>query len=144
MTVREVLRNKGNRVVSIGPGMSIADALARLVQNNIGSLPVVDDEGRIIGVVSERDMTRGFHHRGEAFRTMAVSEVMTCNPVTCECGDDVNDVMGKMSERRIAKLPVVEDDRLVGVVSVGDLITLLYERVQAENDHLISYIHGRY
>ena len=62
--------------------------------------------------------------------------------MTCSLEDDVNDVMGKMSERHIAKVPVLSDDQLVGVISVGDVIKVLYDKVHAENLHLISYIHG--
>ena len=67
---------------------------------------------------------------------------MTGDPVTCDLGDDVNEVMGKMSERRIAKVPVLHNDKLVGIVSVGDVIKVLYEQVSSENQHLMTYIHG--
>ena len=77
MLVREVLKNKGGRVVTIGLGATIAEAIARLVQNNIGSLPVVDDLGKLVGVVSERDVLRHLHNRGEAFSRHMVEEVMT-------------------------------------------------------------------
>ena len=67
---------------------------------------------------------------------------MTTNPVTCTPDCDVDEVMGQMSERRIAKIPVVEGDKLVGIVSVGDVIKVMYERVHAENSHLMSYLYG--
>jgi CBS domain-containing protein len=67
---------------------------------------------------------------------------MTGQPVTCRLEDDVDDVMGKMSDRHIAKVPVLADNQLVGVISVGDVIKVLYDKVHAENQHLISYIHG--
>src|SRR5262249_1158476 len=77
---------------------------------------------RLVGIFSERDVLRGFHNCGERFRTMRVAEVMTREPVTCNLDDDVNDVMGQMSERRIAKVPVLSESKLVGIVSVGDVI----------------------
>ena len=70
------------------------------------------------------------------------SNVMTSRPVTCCLDDDVNDVMGKMSERHIAKVPVLSDAQLVGVISVGDVIKVMYDKLHTENQHLISYIHG--
>ena len=73
---------------------------------------------------------------------MRISTVMTPDPVTCEILDDVNDVMGKMSERRIAKVPVVQAGTLVGIISVGDVIKVMYDKVATENVHLLSYIQG--
>jgi CBS domain-containing protein len=142
MQVRDVLQAKGHRVIAIESEASVAEAIGRLVQNNIGSLPVLDAEGQLVGVFSERDVLRGIHNRGETFARMRVSEVMTLDPVTCELDDEVDDVMGKMSERRIAKVPVLDHSRLVGIVSVGDVIKVLYERVHLENQHLLTYIHG--
>jgi CBS domain-containing protein len=143
MRVGDVLKGKGSRVVTIDSKATVAEAVAQLVQNNIGSLPVVDDSGRLIGVLSERDVLRLMHNRGEAFSRDRVDGVMTCNPVTCTPDCDVEDVMGQMSQRRIAKVPVVDGDKLVGIVSVGDVIKVMYERVHAENSHLMSYLYGQ-
>ncbi len=142
MLVRDVLHAKGNRIISIDPEATVHEAIAMLVQNNIGSLPVVDQDGRLIGIFAERDVLRIIHNRGEKFGRMRISEVMTPNPVTCDIHDDVNDVMGLMSERRIAKVPVVHECNLVGIISVGDVIKVMYDKVATENHHLLSYIHG--
>jgi CBS domain-containing protein len=144
MLVRDVLREKGGRVISIEPEATIGDAVARMVQNNIGSLPVTDSDGCIVGIFSERDTLREIHLRGEGYGRVRMSEVMTRGPVTCDIDEDVDCVLGKMSDRRIAKVPVLENGRLVGVISVGDMIKLMYERVRSENTHLMSYIHGTY
>ena len=142
MQVRDVLNAKGARVITIDPGATVNEAVARLVQNNIGSLPVADPEGRLLGIFSERDVLQGLHNRGEGFGRIPVSEVMTHDPITCTLDCNVDEVMGKMSERRIAKVPVLDGDRLVGIVSVGDVIKVMYQRVHSENQHLYSYIHG--
>ena len=144
MQVSDVLRSKGNRVISIDPEATVHEAIAKLVQNNIGSLPVADSTGRLLGIFSERDVLRGLHHNGEKFGRLTVAAVMTAKPSTCRLDDDVNDVMGLMSEQRIAKVPVLDGEILVGIISVGDVIKVLYERVAAENHHLISYIHGTF
>ena len=144
MQVRDVLKTKGGRVISIDPEATVSEAIARLVQNNIGSLPVVDAEGHLVGIFSERDALRDIHHNGNAAGRTHVAQVMTSNPITCDCGDDVNEVMGKMSERRIAKVPVLHNGKLVGIVSVGDVIKVLYDKVSSENQHLMTYIHGSY
>ena len=144
MQVRDVLKTKGGRVISIDPEATVSEAIARLVQNNIGSLPVVDAEGHLVGIFSERDALRGIHNNGEGFGRTHVAEVMSGNPITCDLDDEVNEVMGKMSERRIAKVPVMHNGKLVGIVSVGDVIKVLYEKVSSENQHLMTYIHGAY
>ena len=144
MQVRDVLNAKGARVITIDPGATVNEAVARLVQNNIGSLPVADADGRLLGILSERDILRGLHNRGEGFGRSAVSEVMTHDPITCTLDCDVDEVMGKMSDRRIAKVPVLDAGRLVGIVSVGDVVKVMYERVHSENQHLYSYIHGTF
>jgi CBS domain-containing protein len=142
MLVRDVLDSKGRRVIAIDCEATVSEAVAKLVQNNIGSLPVVDQGGRLVGIFSERDVLRLIHNRGEGFGRLRVADVMTAGPVTCRLDDEVDEVMGKMSERHIAKVPVLSDDQLVGVVSVGDVIKVLYDKLHAENQHLISYIHG--
>jgi CBS domain-containing protein len=142
MLVRDVLEAKGRRIITIDCEATVTEAIARLVQNNIGSLPVVDDAGRMIGIFSERDVIRLIHNRGEGFGRLRVCDVMTRDPVTCHLDDDVEEVMGKMSDRRIAKVPVMTGDQLLGIVSVGDVVKALHDKVHTENQHLMSYIHG--
>jgi CBS domain-containing protein len=144
LKVRDVLSTKGSRVVTIDTEALVHEAIARLVQNNIGSLPVTDTDGQLLGIFSERDVLRGLHNRGEGFGRLKVGDVMTHDPVTCTPECDVDEVMGKMSERRIAKVPVLDGGQLVGIVSVGDVIKVMYERVHSENEHLRTYIHGSY
>jgi CBS domain-containing protein len=129
-------------VVTIDSEATVHEAIAKLVQNNIGSLPVVDNDGRLVGIFAERDVLRLIHSRGEGFGRLKIAEAMTRDPVTCGLLDDVNDVMGQMSERRIAKVPVLSDGALVGIISVGDVIKVQYDKVATENRHLLSYIHG--
>lgn len=142
MLVRDVLHSKGHRVISIDPEATVHEAISKLVQHNIGSLPVVGHDGRLIGIFAERDVLRLMHGRGEGFARLSISEAMTRDPITCDLLDDVNDVMGQMSERRIAKVPVVSNGQLVGIISVGDVIKVMYDKVATENQHLLSYIHG--
>jgi CBS domain-containing protein len=142
MRVRDVLNAKGGRIITIGPEATAEEAVARMVENNIGSLPVVEPDGRLVGVISERDLMRELHDRGEQFAGSMIRAVMTLDPVTCDVDDEVDEVMGVMSERRIAKVPVTDRGRLAGIVSVGDVIKMLYERTRAENHHLMDYLYG--
>jgi CBS domain-containing protein len=143
MQIKDVLLNKTRALHTIRPDHRVADAIERLSQHNIGSLPVLERNGELVGIFSERDVLIGVHDHGVAFRDMKVGDVMTPDPVTCDVYDDVHRAMGKMTEHRIGQLPVLDEDRrVVGVVSVGDLIKLLYERVEAENKHLLNYLYG--
>lgn len=142
MRVRDVLKAKGGRIITIGPDATATDAVARMVENNIGSLPVVDDEGRLVGVISERDLMRELHDRGDQFGPSCILSIMTLDPATCDVEDEVDAIMGLMSERRIAKVPVIERGKLAGIISVGDVIKHLYERSQTENHHLMDYLYG--
>ncbi len=142
MKVRDVIKTKDDRIVTISPEASTPEAVARMVENNIGSLPVVEPDGRLVGIISERDLMRELHDRGDRFAGTMIRAVMTLDPITCDIEDDVDAVMGQMSERRIAKIPVIDRGRLVGIVSVGDVVKLLYERTRAENDHLMHYLYG--
>jgi len=141
MLVRDVLQSKGRRIVTIDCEATVGEAIAKMVQHNIGSLPVVDGD-KLIGIFSERDVLRVIHNRGEGFARLPVCDLMTRDPVTCHLEDDVEAVMGLMSDRRIAKVPVTTGNELVGVVSVGDVVKAMHEKLQHENQHLLSYIHG--
>jgi CBS domain-containing protein len=142
MKVRDVLKAKGERIIIVGPQATTAEAVALMVENNIGSLPVIDHDGTLVGVVSERDLIRELHDRGENFSRARIQAIMTLDPVTCNIEDEVEAVMGMMSDRRIAKVPVIERGQLVGIVSVGDVIKTLYARTKDENDHLMGYLYG--
>jgi CBS domain-containing protein len=142
MQVRDVLKSKHRDLITVRPEATVAQALELLVRHNIGSLPVVDDEGQLTGIFTERDVLRGFHRGGTSFPHELIADVMTPDPVTCDPEDLVHEVMGKMSHHQVGQLPVVSHDDVVGVVSVGDVIKLMYQKVEAENQHLLAYLYG--
>jgi CBS domain-containing protein len=142
MQVRDILKAKGGAVYSIEAEASVADAVARMVQHNIGSLPIVDDDRHLVGIFTERDVLRGTHRDCRGFAEAKIQEVMTHNPVSCNLDDDLHHVMGKMTEYRVGQLPVLLNEQLVGLISIGDVVKNLYEKVEAENQHLLAYIHG--
>ena len=142
MLVRDVLKAKGRRVISVSPEATVQEALGLFVEHNIGSLPVVDSTGRLIGIFSERDVLYVVHDDCSQVSTRQIRDVMTPNPITCGLSDNVHEVMGRISQHRVGQLPVVEAGELMGVVSVGDLIKAMYERVESENKHLLTYLYG--
>jgi CBS domain-containing protein len=143
MLVGDVLKAKGRRVISIGPEATVKEALALFVEHNIGSLPVAEVTGQLIGIFTERDVILGDHYDFERFHQKLIKEVKTPNPVTCCPKATLAEAMSKMAKQRVGQLPVVEGSELVGLISVGDLIEALYEQVEAENQHLMNYLHGR-
>ncbi|MBX6311458.1 MAG: CBS domain-containing protein [Isosphaeraceae bacterium] len=142
MQIRDVLKAKGGGAIIIGPEATVNEAIARLVEFNIGSLPVVDGRGRLVGIFTERDVLRGVHRDCERFLHQRIADVMTPDPITCTPEDHLHEAMGRMSSRKVGQLPIVANGEVVGVVSVGDVIKLMFEQVEAENRHLLEYLYG--
>jgi len=142
MRVDNVLGAKERRLISIAPEASVKEALALFVEHNIGSLPVVDASGKLVGIFTERDVLHGDHRDPERFHRQLIKEVMTPNPLTCSSNDAVHEVMGKMSRSHVGQLPVVDEGKLVGLVSVGDLIKSLYNHAEAANQQLTAFLYG--
>lgn len=145
MTLHEILRHKGSAVYSITPDASLEDVVQALVRHNCGSLLVCEPRGRgpgrLVGIVTERDILRSC----AAHRSLAetrVSEAMTRDVITATPGDLVEEVMGLMTTNRIRHLPVVADDNLLGVVSIGDIVKAQHDQLTMENHYLKSYLHG--
>ncbi len=132
MNVRTILKSKGADVVSVEAGEAVSAAARLLTNRRIGALVVGDLGGEIVGMLSERDIVAGIARHGAVVLDQPVSALMTREVVFCDPADTIGDVMEKMTDRRIRHLPVVDDDRLLGVVSIGDVVK---QRIaQSEND----------
>ncbi|MET0909708.1 MAG: CBS domain-containing protein [Ilumatobacteraceae bacterium] len=133
MKVSEILRTKGDRVATVEPDESVRTAVARMSTRAIGALVVVDRDGRIVGVVSERDVMRALATSDVAAMSRLVRDVMTTDVVTCGRDDRLGELMAVMTRRRIRHIPVVEAGRLVGIVSIGDLVKSRLEELELES-----------
>ena len=122
MDVQGILRLKGTAVVTIRPDDTIGRLVDGLARERIGAMVVSDDGRTIQGVISERDVVRGLADRGAAVLQLAVRDLMTRQVVTCTPADSVKQVMAAMTRGRMRHLPVVEDGRLVGIISIGDVV----------------------
>jgi len=122
MDVQGILRLKGSAVVTIRPDDTIAHLVDGLARERIGAMVVSDDGRTIQGVISERDVVRGLADRGAAVLQLAVRDLMTRQVVTCAPTDSVKQVMAAMTRGRMRHLPVVEDGRLAGIISIGDVV----------------------
>ena len=139
-TVKQLLQTKGKVVHAIAPEASVLDAIKLMAEKGIGAL-VVLDQGRLAGVVSERDYARKVILRGRSSQDTAVREIMTDKVVTVRSEQTVEDCMTMMTEQRIRHLPVVDAGKLAGVVSIGDLVKELIADREETIKQLESYIH---
>ena len=144
MRISDVLRSKGSDVVTISGSAQVADLVALLKEKGIGAVVVVDDAAPdvIAGIVSERDVVRRLADGTEGLLTGTVGELMTAQVHTCSGADELHDVALKMTERRIRHLPVVQDGRLVSIVSIGDVVKARLGELQSERDALEGYINS--
>ncbi len=132
MSVAEILKSKGSKVITIEPGMNVGQLAIRLHQVGVGALVVTDAAGKVVGIISERDIVRGLAEHGGHVNEMPVRDLMTSSVVTCCSADDISKVAATMTRRRIRHLPVVDDGRLVGMVSIGDVLKTRIDEVQLE------------
>ena len=139
MLVREFLGHKGHQVFSCHPDDTLADVVASLMQRNCGSLVVLDGD-QLVGIITERDILRSCAETRGPLDFVQVSERMTTEPITARLDDEVAGVMGVMTERRIRHLPVVENGRLCGMISIGDVVKAHHNELCQENHYLKTYI----
>lgn len=139
--IRELLDDKGHQVWSIAPDATVHDALAMMAEMNIGSVLVVD-QGALIGILSERDYTRNVVLKGRTSRDTAVREIMTSRPVCVSPEQTVEECMALMTDKRVRHLPVIEDDRVVGLISIGDAVKAIISEQQFIIGQLEHYIAG--
>jgi len=139
MLVAEILKSKGDVVHVIAPDASLAQVCGRLNDLGVGALVVCSDD-RVVGVISERDVVQVLARIGPGALDHPVSDAMTRDVVFAEPGEAVADLMGRMTDRRIRHLPVLRDQRLAGVVSIGDLVKSQIAEARGEADSLRDYI----
>jgi CBS domain-containing protein len=142
MHVSDILRGKGSVVATIEPAATVADLLGRLAEHNIGAMVVLGPRG-MVGIVSERDVVRRLHESGAGVLDRPVSEIMSTDIATCGPDDAVDRLNSIMTERRIRHLPVMKDDRLIGIVSIGDVVKVRMRELEESTEQLEAYIsHG--
>lgn len=140
MQVRHILRIKGRQVVDIPAGATLLDACRTLMQHNIGALIVRRSDGALEGVISERDIVRAAAQSGFEALNAPVSQHMTRVVETCAEADSIEELMETMTNLRLRHLPVVEEERLVGIVSIGDIVKTRIEETVQEAESLRGYI----
>ena len=139
MTIARLIENRTTPLISCETTTSVRDAVALLAEKRIGALPVFEN-GKIAGIFSERDVVYRLAAHGAAMLDATVGEVMTAPPVTVDPAAGVMDALGLMTRRRFRHLPVCDGDRVVGFVSIGDLVKYRIERIESEAEAMRSYI----
>ena len=139
MNISSLLATKSKHVVTIGREDSIADAVALLAENNIGALVVTEGVGKVVGIISERDIIR-LAARKEQFQTSLVDDVMTRNVIVGVPEDDVMSVAHTMTEKRFRHIPILDADRLIGIISVGDIVKAQRDQYRGQIDTLETQI----
>ncbi|MEO8114188.1 MAG: CBS domain-containing protein [Phenylobacterium sp.] len=139
MLVSQILRTKGDTVFTAGPGDLVGAIAALLHSRRVGALVILDAE-RVVGIVSERDVLRALADSGPDALNRPVSDYMTHDVLFADPGETVDSLLSRMTDRRIRHLPVCRKERLMGIVSIGDLVKYKISEVEAEADGLKAYI----
>lgn len=140
-TVRELLKGKSFQVLSVSPQTSVFDALELMAHMDVGALVVLENDV-LVGVFSERDYARKVILHGKASRDTPVADIMTRELVTVKPGQTVDDCMALMTDRRVRHLPVLLEDRVIGVISIGDVVKEVINEQRFVIEQLENYIHG--
>jgi CBS domain-containing protein len=140
MNVAAILKVKGSGVVTVKPDTTIADVARILAEKRIGAVLVSSDGLRAQGILSERDIVRSLASSGNATLEKKAHELMTARVTTCSADDQLADLMGVMTAKRIRHLPVTEDGAISGIISIGDVVKWRVEEIEREADALRAYV----
>ena len=141
MLISEILRRKGSSVVTTGTGSTVTELVGMLSEHNIGAVVVVDGD-RVLGIVSERDVVRQLAEVGPAVLEQTVADLMSTELVSSSPQDVVDDIAAQMTDRRIRHLPVLSNGKLVGIVTIGDVVAARLHELERTRGQLESYITG--
>ncbi|HET7305670.1 MAG TPA: CBS domain-containing protein [Segeticoccus sp.] len=141
MRISDVIRNKGDLVVTVRSADTVETLLQRLAEHRIGAVVVSDDDGATVaGIVSERDVVRTLGEVGARVLQLPVADIMTADVQTCGPEDDLQTLARQMTDHRVRHVPVVVDGRLQAIVSIGDIVKHRIDELQGERDQLVGYI----
>lgn len=143
MQVKEILNQKGRDIFSVKPDSTVFDAIAKMAEYNVGALLVMEDS-KLKGIISERDYRNRVILEGRTSKTTEVQEIMTKDVIRVRPTDTVNLCMQLMTEKKIRHLPVVDNEQVVGVISIGDVVKTVIAHQKSEIDSLRNYIGGGY
>jgi len=145
MKVSDLLKKKGSGVYTVENHSTMNETLKYMLDNKVGSLVVIDAARSPVGIITERDILRIVHTKADAeWRKMAVSDFMTRDIIIGVPSDDIEYIMAMMTENRFRHVPIMSESKLVGLISIGDIVKSMLKDVKLENRHLADYIAGKY
>jgi CBS domain-containing protein len=144
MLVSELLASKSRPLVTTSPHASVMEAMEQLISHHISCLLVINDQNKLVGIVSDKDIFRLVYKFPGVFKEHSVWDIMSENVITVLPSDDVYQVAAIMTKHRIRHVPVVEEEKLLGLVSIGDIVKSQLDHMEDENKHLKKYISGDY
>jgi CBS domain-containing protein len=140
-TIKQLLENKGSVILTIDPNDSVYDAIKSMADNHIGSLIVMQNK-HIVGIITERDYSRNVILKGKSSANTPVKDIMTTNVLCTKPEQTIEEAMALMTDKRVRHLPVVENDNIIGVVSIGDLVKTIISEQKHIIEQLEHYING--
>jgi len=142
MDVKKVLDAKQRDVVTISPEATLNDTMGMMIDKKIGSLPVTTKDGDLVGIVSDKDIFRAIYDNDSGFRGLTVKDLMTTDLVVGLVDDDINYIAGLMMNKKIRHIPILEEKRIVGLVSIGDVVAAQMKHMEIEVRYLRMYMEG--
>jgi CBS domain-containing protein len=142
--IKDVLEEKASEVIGVKPSSTVYDAIHQMVNHNIGAVLVVSEDEKLVGIFTERDILKECVRRSDRLKNTSVESVMTTDLIIGLSGDEVDYLLGIMTENKIRHVPILEDGRVMGIVSIGDLVKSQLKDAHYENRYLKDYIMGKY
>jgi CBS domain-containing protein len=144
MKVQDVLKTKQQKLITAEPSTNIITAMELLLKNRISCLPVVDNSGHLVGIISDKDIFRAIYEHQHDFQGFTVGDLMTTDVLVGVPDDEIDYIGGVMTENNVRHIPILDKDKLVGLISVGDVVKVQIKRMEIENRYLKLYMEGNY
>ncbi len=144
MTAKEILKDQNRSVVTVAKTANVATAMRTLIENRIGCLPVLDESEKLVGIISDKDILRAVNEQIDSFQQLTVGDLMTSELIVGLVDDDINYIAGLMTKNRVRHIPIMTEKKLIGVISIGDVVKNQMEDMKIENRYLKQYIDGGY
>ncbi len=142
MFVKELLKSSPRDIITVDPSTNVLTAMDMLISNKIGCLPVLDSSGTLVGILDDQDIFRAVYENQDNFEKFTAGDLMTSNLIIGMPGDDLNYIAGLMAKNNIRYVPIMDDKKMVGLISPGDVVKAQMTHIEIENRYLKMYMEG--